>query len=363
MINSGCASSFNQTEASVETESVLVARNDRPEDIAEEKMTEQKEEQKEEQSSIEPCVVNKTATLDEIQRKRLKKIESKPEDDFIEETRKRLGRWVFNTSEYIDRFLADDKFLEVDAPYSRMTLKPYYTFLENGKSETGTDVRIKWVLPRSENRFSLFFEGSQSNEIETQPGEVAPIEQTGPNSDSNRLGAEFTITQEELWDSKVYGGFTRRDGHRVGFAGIRWRRIIDFANSQGELSQFVYFYDREGYGETSRYDWIIGGGNPIYWSTRTQVTYGEETLGAEWFQRFALNHILSDTSFIRYSFNIEGHTQPESITDQFYIDLLWRTYTWREWFYWELNPRIAWPYLIQYDEVASFYVGMGIEFF
>ena len=194
--------------------------------------------------------------------------------------------------------------------------------------KTKADVRLD--LPRLERRWNLFL---QNVDLREDP----LIDQK--SDEGYYAGLRLLLRKTPLTRVHVDGGL-RNSGGPVLFGRMRWRWQYAWDPHMVRATQFVYWYDRKGFGETTRLEYEYAVSPDWLFQMRGDADWGEVTQGVEWTQSIALARMLRYRHGWVFFCGADGATLPVAVVDRYRAGIRRRTRLYRDWLFLDVEPGV-----------------------
>ena len=253
-------------------------------------------------------------------------------EDFIDREHERLSLYANHLAGWFDGFWGHHK-ADQESPYSKMRLRPGYSWDEADGSDGKLHFKAHFKLPALENRLTVLLLG--------EPDDFAGnIDQPALNSDdSHTLGLQYNLH---------HGGHSRFDaviglkkGLREKFgAKYRYHRPL-WGDHFFHLSEQLIWIRGRGWGALTHMviDQVIGENAVMRWENRLQYT--EWLDGFHWQGRYGWQGRLNDRSAARAFAYASAQTKP-NLFDEAGLGLGYRTRLHGDWLSFEVETRYGW---------------------
>ncbi len=230
-------------------------------------------------------------------------------------------------TEWMDAFFGDPEY-DAEQAESLLRLEIANEWDEEDGNDFSARLRGKVQLPSVSRRLNLVFAG-EDGEPETEE----------ERREEERIGLKYKVREgsRSRFDMTLnYSSGNVRPGVRYRSEG-RYTELTSF-----RYVQRLQWDNDESFFTTANYDINQGldEDSILRWANR--VRWGEETDGVEWRTRLALRERKKPESSrpiaVSYFASINGETQPEVLTKNYRLGVLWRRQVYRDFLFAEIEP-------------------------
>ena len=263
-------------------------------------------------------------------------------DDKVVEDEQSVGEWFSN-------FFRDEEF---DDSYKSSYLR-VRTGVEYNYQESDYDpffrVRLSLALPKTQNRAYLFIDGAEDD-----------TDSRNFNSKNKRsLGLRLAFRDREYLKSYYSAGL-----HGVDDPYVKAKYTVPYAKDDWYLrveQKLEYSKDDEFEEETNlyfdkrlfdRYDFL-----------RYQIGRRSETFmdGMEYYGGVSFHRTAKYDRGLQVGFSVLGNTDSEDNIDKYSLYGVWKKNFYRKWLYYEIEPRVEWENIYDFD--ANYIVVLSLEIY
>ncbi|MGA1826547.1 MAG: hypothetical protein ACMUIP_17985 [bacterium] len=288
---------------------------------------------------------------------RIDKAECRPEDKadplWIDQTHFFLSRQLRDMAVWFDRFFSDE--YETDE-----SAKSILRFINSLGKSTNTDAHYRtqfhahFYLPNVNRRFRLILVGDK--------GEDVP-ERSQSTDESLRF---YSFEHEEAEESSLYSAalqwiIQESDNSNLDFKlSARFRDHVNpYIKSRYRLkiplskrllfriSETLFWYDGEGFGETTELDFerIINHATYLRLSSEATIPNTNDDIdeGIEWIERLDILFQMSSRKAISTGVGIRSITEPYVMLEDCWYEIHYYQNLYNSWLFFELIPAINWP--------------------
>lgn len=271
-----------------------------------------------------------------------------------------------NFASQIDEVFADDT-VTGTVNNTRATLRFDFTDPADGSFSVSGKLKLRLVLPRSEQRFRLLLDIDDDNNEDTQPSVQDLSESIGDQNLS--LALRFIRNTSEKVGFKFDLGARRFEQQVQGFARVKVStEHTDPAGWSYDINNDLRQFFSSGYLNRLRFDFwrTIHPETATVFRTSTGIEWRRNVDGSQINQTLGLYRELGAKSLIAYEMLAGYQTSPAEKENHYgghQFRIRYRRNIWRPWFHFELWPGISW--LTENDNQARleglvrFEVGLG----
>lgn len=230
-------------------------------------------------------------------------------------------------TEWMDAFFGDPEY-DAEQAESLLRLEFINEWDEEDGNDFGVRLRGKVQLPRVSRRLNLVFSGDDSE---------AATEEERREEDS--VGLQYKVregTRSRFDMTLNYSSGSVRPG-------VRYRSEGPYSDKTTfRYVQRLQWDSDEEFFTTANYDinHSLDEDNILRWANR--VRWGEETNGVEWRTRIALRQRKNPEArrpiALSYFASINGESQPDVLTKNYRLGVLWRRQVYRDFLFAEIEP-------------------------
>lgn len=147
----------------------------------------------------------------------------------------------------------------------------------------------------------------------------------------------------------------------------RWRLRQQWQLGQDQLLRlgqtFRYGYESQGVSisqlEAER---AFDANSTLRIGTVWRAEEAETAVGFQWSHGLSLQHMVGSDGSLSYGWAVAGLTRPHYRRESHGPWLVWRQSLWREWLFYEIEPRITYYRRLGFEDVASLVVRLEVQF-
>ena len=257
-----------------------------------------------------------------------------------------MGGYIEQMGERVDRFLGDET-LEVTSKGNELRIYQPNRLYDNGDLESNLNVRIKFDLPKTEQRWRVVF--SSFEEDLTEEGELEAINQTSEivtENERSTLTAQYFLNRDERSTARLDFGMRFYDVTKLNpFARLRYRTGQMMGSKLYSRQTYNLVAERQDgfFAEAQqRFDFELQGKQLLRSQSGVRV-YAEQTeLNLR--QTFALYQPVNSRNLMTYYADGQWvDTIHQALrTDYIALGANWRHQFALKWLFIELEPRMRW---------------------
>lgn len=230
---------------------------------------------------------------------------------------------------------------------------------ENGWS-TQARIRASADLPKAKARLRLVIEDegeeALSEEQRTRPRALRDLR------DNATVALRWTPLETAGIRSDVDVGV--RSGPDI-YARLRLSKLWGLTDDAVMKVGQIFRYGTESHGvSTSQLlmEQAVGSRSVLRLSNVFQFEENAHPNGFIWTHGLSMSHVIEHDTSLSYGISIEGHTRPDYRKESYGPWLIWRQSVWRDWLYYEIEPRLTRYRGVDWDAVPSLIVRLEAQF-
>lgn len=230
---------------------------------------------------------------------------------------------------------------------------------ENGWSTQGR-IRASADLPNAKARLRLVIEDegeeALSEEQRTRPQALRDLR------DNATVALRWTPLETAGIRSDVDIGV--RSGPDV-YARLRLSRRWGLTDDAVMKVGQIFRYGTESHGvSTSQLlmEQAVGSRSVLRFSNVFQFEESDHPNGFIWTHGLSMSHVIEHDTSLSYGISIDGHTRPDYRKESYGPWLVWRQSVWRDWLYYEIEPRLTRYRGVGWDTVPSVLLRLEAQF-
>ncbi len=273
----------------------------------------------------------------------------------LQEKRDELSQQLVDVSDAIDVFFGDDRILE-EANRTRVQATLETDILDETPSAI-LRTRVKLHLPRISRRFNLIL--ANDDQLDEDDPDATLLEQNEPRDFSTSL--QVIVRKDEKWNIRGALGMRFNNGLDP-LANITARRNFTGENWLFRLSERLFWYRSESYGETTRLDIETEFDENALLRFSSDATWRRIDGFFELKQSVSTLRRLTRSWGIVHAYIISGETEPtvHIVNHRALVRLRKRAF--RHWLFFEIEPQMNWPQEENFAPTPAFFLRMEIMF-
>ncbi len=244
----------------------------------------------------------------------------------------------------IDRFFVDER-IEAERQRSSLRLRPTLEWREGGELDFSFRFKANLVLPRLKRKFQMFalsLVDEENDDVDPDLLDTTPntLNKQNVENRSSALGLEYNLFSQLRRHVRFRVGAKFHDLEVNPFTSARYRHTFVFEHWLSIIKQRVYWFGDTGFGEQSDLEWEGKIGEKVQFRSISSVIWSETSKGVDLAQTLMLRRFTDADKAISLSYQIKGHTRPNSVVDAHVIAILYRQQFWREWLFFDVSPQV-----------------------
>ncbi len=239
-----------------------------------------------------------------------------------------VSKGVIDIAKRLDSFFRDER-VEEEVKQSRVKLRTSIEFSEYESTGFKHSLNVKLTLPQLRNKWQLF--------IDNLPDE---LERNTINLDDTETAAGLQYRLSEKLEWLTLNGGIKVKSRPVPFLKLRSKKSFDFDPWAIHGTQFLFWFEDDGFGETSRLDLERRLNHILFFRAVSQATWPEISHGIEWEQIFSLFHRLHQRQALGLTLFAQGPTEPSTVVEEYSATVRYRFSVYRDWLFFEIAPEI-----------------------
>lgn len=263
--------------------------------------------------------------------------------EVMDNTHARLSTRVQQTADRVDSFFGNER-IDDEAKGNRIRLRSTLEFAEQGDLNSKLKLKAKFALPNLEERFNLVFgtddEEGIVNEIMNSDDVGGIIDEVDDADYSSAL--RYIIAATEQWNTSLDGGVKFRTGVDP-FGRVRTRRTIDLDDWSLRLTERVTWIEDDGFSSEASVAAERNLTDSLFFRAASQVKWREDEDGVTLEEGLAFTYQIDDRRAVTLRGGVRSVTRPANTVDEYGLSLRYRKQFYRDWLYYEIEPRATFP--------------------
>lgn len=222
------------------------------------------------------------------------------------------------------------------------------------------------VLPRLEERFSLFFSGAAEDVSPTDAEDTDPF--FIPTIEDTRFRFGFNTALRFVFTDSDYYLVQNQLGVRLlptwdPYDEVSGQLRIPLSkNFLWQPGQILFWRDSTGFGETTRYDLDYALGHGAIVRLHQEGTVSEESNGYEHKHSLAYLQQLDKTRGYAVILEARGETSPIQRITQYLVVFTWKELIYKDWLYVETGSNLRFVYDESFEPVPALFFSLIADF-
>lgn len=256
-----------------------------------------------------------------------------------------ISKRILKSSERFDAFFGDER-IEEETQNTQIKVTTFVEITEGKNPKLTFPLSANLAFPRLKNRWHLAVETlikeddglGDGGSGEGKDDDKAEDDKSKDGVNDVTLSVRYKILQKaRKWLSLASGVKVKSDQIEP-FGKLRSRRVFDSDPWALRLTQFVFWVEGEGWGETSRIDIDRRIRRKMFFRMTSKTTWSENSEGVELTQSFFLRWRVSHLRAIELELSGEGHTEPMMVADKCNAKLTYRRRLYKNWLFFDMEP-------------------------
>lgn len=241
---------------------------------------------------------------------------------------------INSAAQWIDSFFDDERYIAEDATTKIRLGQSLFLEHSNG-TEHKTRVNLSIDIPRTKNRLRVFV----ASEDDTDKTPDTLFNRVESSEEASAAGVQFFAKATDKKNLSLTTGI-KLDSVEF-FIGPRYRRNINLDNWLLRFTQRVRWFSSKGWEATTRFDFERLISKKLFFRHTLDGRWREEDEGYRYEIRPTLIQQLKTKKAIEYQWNTLFKTRPNHRLDSSVLRVRYRRNFFRKWFFYEINPQLA----------------------
>ena len=255
--------------------------------------------------------------------------------DMIEKEKERVESQNLRAVQWVDSFFSDPEY-EAEVATSQFRIRPEVRYRKEQGWGGTVKLAFKFRLPNLERKVSLV--GGSSDFDEDFDAAV--------DEDVNEpaIGLQFFGKEREKWSSSLSVGL--KFNEFAGFVGPRFRYQTKWSErSSFRFVQKVLWQTNNEWQLRSRFDFNVAVNERLFFRQMFDARWRGEYSDEEGYRTRVssfLTRRLQNSAGLQSEATVIFHTEPDLYANEYIVAVRYRKRVWRDWFYYEIVPQVAW---------------------
>lgn len=265
--------------------------------------------------------------------------------DFADSAQTVLSNKLVMVSGEIDSFLGSSRAND-EINGSQIRLRQINTFFEDGTVAFTFGTIFKLDLPKTNKRLSLVVESDEDSR-ETNESAVAPISQPIDGQEDNNAAVnsaiQLVIQDSKEWHIRAKAGVRFSEQRPNPNTKLRIRRLFSFEPWEFRITETLFWYLAEGWGETTRFDLERPMVPTFFFRATNQSTWFYKTNKLDYSQKFTIFHTIGETRLLYLQVGAYGQSQPDFHIGTYVASVHYRQLVYDDWLFADFTPMAIFP--------------------
>ena len=247
------------------------------------------------------------------------------------------GQLIF-ISNYLDNFFSSER-MDEESSRSKVVLS-YLTGYDHYLGSSNEYVlRAQLHFPKTERRLRLVIDSSEDEVGASEAGEPVQPEQEGKINDL-KAALQYIFVKSKYWQVSTNTGI-RFSVPLDPFAKLRIRRLFFVDGLTLRLTQSVFWFTSDGWGETTSFDVERKLNDKYFFRSTSQVSAVRDTGAKTFSQSFSLFQDVGERKIMVYTLGMSADLNSPAIVTRYYVNAHFRHNFYKKWAFYELVPGIS----------------------
>lgn len=274
---------------------------------------------------------------------------------------------LISLSENLDSFFPNPENRRFDYRQTRIQAQAGLQVDGNGKILALQRFSGRVVLPRLEERLSLYFSGAGEDLNRTEEDDTTSNLFFLPNLDDTRFRLGFNTALRYVFTKSNYYLVQNQLGVRLlpewdPYNEISGLLRIPFGKFLWQPGQSLYWRESSGLGETTRYDldYALGHGAIIRLHQEGMIT--QKSNGYTHMHSLAFLHQLSESRGYAFALEARGETFPVQRMTRYLVGFTWKELVYEDWLYIETGTNLLFAREDSFEPMPAIFFSLICDF-
>lgn len=281
--------------------------------------------------------------------------------EWIEKIHARISEGILSASTRFDGFFGDERIQE-EQQKTQIRVKVSVKFAEGQRSKISFPISANLSLPNLEDKVQIVVDTLVQKEDEETTAAKTPStaeDKTETKPNDVKVSLRYNIVERARRWVNIDGGLKVHSKKLEPFGQIRIRRTFDFHSWASRVTQFVFWYENDGFGTTSRLDIDKQLHPNTFYRMTGNMTWTEGDAGMVFAQSFFLRQQLSHLRSLGIELSGKGHSHPSIVMDEYIAKVSYRRRIYKNWAFVEIAPEMR--FLRENDFDLAKWMTMNLE--
>lgn len=277
----------------------------------------------------------------------------------VDGVRDTLSNQLIFISNYVDNFFADER-MEDEGSKSKVVLSYILAHDDFRGSSREFFLKARLHFPQTEERLRLIIDSSDEDETDVTETTAAASATENTLYDL-KAALQYIFLSSKLWQVSANSG-VRFSVPLDPFVRLRVRRLFFVDKIKLRFVQSVFWFQSEGWGETTAFDIEKSISEELFFRSSSQVTGYADTNVLVFSQSFSLFQDIGKKKLMVYSLGMNADLNLPAITTRYYINARYRHNFYKNWAFYELVPSINFERENEFNASPGILLRMDIVF-
>lgn len=261
---------------------------------------------------------------------------------WISEKRNYWGNLVGDAGRRLDGFFASDEVIErSNNSFVKFALRGTYS--RGGRSRLDPLLKFRLDLPALKERLKIVFENEADETRSLAEKNLSQIDKETDKLSDNAVGAvKLTTKKDKKWGASTSVGIDIQIPPDYFWRGKTYYRWQISQKWQLDAQQKLYYFHKDGWGETTRLSFDRNGTSGVFRST-SEARYLHDERRMEFAQTWSFLKELDPIRAVNFRLGILGENKPTAQTTDYFTEVIYRRKLSKEWLFYEITPGLLFP--------------------
>jgi hypothetical protein len=274
-----------------------------------------------------------------------------------------LSGRVQSTADFVDSFFGSRR-SDAEANTSEIRLRLDATAEEGEGVEFKPRVKVRLILPRTEDRLALIIAGNANENFGVDSDPLDDIQEELTESDERNaaLGAEYFLLDDLKRNAKLEAGVRFKDSKVIPRLGARYRQEFELEPWLARFTERLAWQSDDGFDSRTIVDFDRVLTEALFFRATTSLYWYEDRDGFFYYLSAVLTQRLTQRNYLAYSWVNSFVTEPDHVLESVRLRPSYRRRLWRDWAYLELAPEVRFAEAEDYEAAYAFLFRLDFYF-
>ena len=270
-----------------------------------------------------------------------------------------LSGQLISASNYLDNFFSDKR-MEDEGSKSKVVFSYLAGYDDFRGVSSIYSVTAQLHFPKTQRRLRLVIDGSED---ETSEANVDSSEEAGSENRFEELKAalQYVFVKSKFWQISARTGL-RFTVPVDPFAKLRVRRLFFVEGLTLRLTQSVFLYKSDGWGETSAFDIEKRLDDTYFFRSSSRLTAIRDTGERSFLQTWSIFQDIGEKKILVYSLGGSADLNSPPSTLLYYLKARFRHNFYKKWAFYELIPILSFDRGNSFEASPGFFIKLDVVF-